>query len=44
VGLSINMEAGFEYAAARSLGEAAPVLPCFSPTGKYRQFAILLSL
>jgi hypothetical protein len=33
-----------EYGAARSLGEAAPVLQCFSPTGKYRQFAILLSL
>jgi hypothetical protein len=37
------MEAGFEYAAARSLGEAAPVLRYFSPTGKYRRFAILLS-
>src|ERR1700730_6910237 len=43
VALSINMEAGFECGAARSLGEAGPVLPCFSPTGKYCQCVILLS-
>src|SRR3982074_897125 len=40
VALSINMEAGSECAAARGLGEAGPVLPCFSPTGRYRQCAI----
>ena len=34
VGSSINMEGGFEYAAAHSQGEAAPVLPCFFPDRK----------
>ena len=41
VGSSINMEAGSECAAARSLGEAGPVLPFFSPTGKDPQCTML---
>src|SRR5260370_11232594 len=43
VGLSINMEAGFGCAAARSPGEAGPVSPSFSRDRKYRQCVILLS-
>ena len=36
VDLSINMEAGFECAAARSPGEAGPVSPSFSRSREYR--------
>src|SRR5438445_11901466 len=43
VGLSINMEAGFGCAAARSPGEAGPVSPSFFRSRRYRQCIILIS-